>query len=137
MRRVLNRLGINSSVFGFMYIEFAVSLVLNDRNVASHVTTRIYPVIANHYNVTPASVERAIRYAINNCWERGNRRLLNDIAGRELKEKPYTREFIAMLADYEQMQQYLLATQSKELPMNTCVVCGMDVICGEREAHAL
>lgn len=107
MRRILNRLGINSSVFGFCYIEYAVGLVQQNRNLISHVTTQLYPMIADYYAVTPASVERAIRYAINCCWERGNRRLLNDIAGRDLTERPYTREFIAMLADYDEDSEFL------------------------------
>ncbi len=31
----------------------------------------------------------------------GDRKLLNEIAGYPLQYRPYTREFIAMLADYQ------------------------------------
>ena len=99
-RRILNRLGINASVFGYVYIDYAVGLVKQDRELLNHVTSKLYPAVASHFGVSPTSVERTIRYAISNCWEKGNRQLLNDIAGRELTERPYTREFIAMLADY-------------------------------------
>ena len=102
MRKVLYRLGMTSSVNGFGYIEYAVGLVKADRSLIGHVTTLLYPQIACHFHVSAASVERAIRYAIGHCWERGNRALLSSIAGRTLTERPYAREFIAMLADCEQ-----------------------------------
>lgn len=70
------------------------------RSLVKHVTTRLYPQVAEHFGVTATSVERTIRYAISCCWEKGNRRLLNTIAGRELYERPYTREFVAMVADF-------------------------------------
>lgn len=100
-RLILNRLGISASSSGYRYLECAIDLVQKDRSRLLAVTTALYPAIASCYQVSPASVEHCIRYCLNRCWERGNRELLNQIAGFSLQYRPYAREFIAMLADYD------------------------------------
>ena len=100
-RLILNRLGISASSSGYRYLECAIDLVQKDRSRLLAVTTALYPAIASCYQVSPASVEHCIRYCLNRCWERGNRELLNQIAGVSLQYRPYAREFIAMLADYD------------------------------------
>lgn len=57
----------------------------------------LYPKIAKHYNVTPSSVERCIRYTINQYFTNGNLRTINKYFGRYLnyyKEKLTNKEFI-------------------------------------------
>ena len=99
-RRILNRLGIHLSSLGHQYIVYAVALVRDDSSLLHSVTSALYPAIANRFCVSPASVEQSIRYCLNHCWQMGNRALLNEIAGYPLQYRPYTRDFIAMLADY-------------------------------------
>ena len=99
---VLNRLGIAASKYGYRYIECAIELVRENRDLLLAVTTRLYPSVAAHFHVSPSSVEHNIRYCLEHCWNTGDRNLFNEIAGYPLQYRPYTREFIAMLADYQQ-----------------------------------
>ena len=99
-KRVLNRLGIRISSRGHQYLAYAVKLIQIDASLLFSVTGTLYPAIASCYGVTAASVEHAIRYCLQRCWEYGNRALLNEIAGYPLQYRPYSKEFIAMLAEY-------------------------------------
>ena len=99
-QRLLNRLGILGSQRGQGYILCAVSAVREDRTLLQAVTTRLYPLVAMQHGATDKAVGRAIGRSLECCWKAGNRALLEEIAGRRLTERPYPREFIAMLADY-------------------------------------
>ena len=97
---VLNRLGIRLSCRAYLYIQHAIEMATDDPTVLFAVTDRLYPTIACKFNVSPASVEHAIRYSLERCWRLGNRAYLNEIAGFPLPYRPYTKEFLAMLIQY-------------------------------------
>ena len=62
----------------------------------------LYPEIADKYDSTASSVERAIRHAIDIGWNRGNLELMEDIFGYSIdvdKAKPTNSEFIITIAD--------------------------------------
>lgn len=90
-------LGIPMKYMGHSYLDYAVELALSDDSMLSAVTTKLYPSIAEHFDVTPASVNRNMRTAIDHCWERGNRTLLDEIAGYPLRYRPSVSEFISLL----------------------------------------
>ena len=98
--QVLNRLGIRLSSRAYPYILCAIEMTADDPTVLFAVTDRLYPAIASKFNVSPASVEHAIRYSLERCWRTGNRAYLNEIAGYTLAYRPYTKEFLAMLMEY-------------------------------------
>ena len=97
---VLNRLGIRLSCRAYPYILYAVEMATEDPTVLFTVTNKLYPAIAGKFNVSPASVEHAIRYSLERCWKNGNREFFNEIAGYTLPYRPYTKEFLAMLMEY-------------------------------------
>lgn len=99
-RLLLNRLGILGSQCGQGYIECAVSAVQADRTLLTAVTGRLYPLVAQRLGTTSRAVGRGIGRSLECCWEAGDRALLEAVAGRRLKARPYPREFIAMLADF-------------------------------------
>lgn len=100
MKNLLYRLGIPATYLGHRYVLSGVSLALVNEDVLSTITTILYPTIAAQFCVTPVSVDRALRTAITECWERGNRPLLDEVAGRKLRDKPTAGDFIAILTEY-------------------------------------
>ena len=98
--QVLKRLGIRLSSRAYPYILYAIEMTTDDPTALFSVTEKLYPAVANKFRVTPASVEHAIRYSLERCWENGNRAFLNEIAGYPLPYRPYTKEFLAMLMEY-------------------------------------
>lgn len=97
---LVRRLGINATYIGYYYLSFALHMVVEDENRLLLISKTVYLDIAAHFHTTPNCVERNLRTVISNCWNRGNRRLLNEIAGCELKKKPTNAEFIDMVSCY-------------------------------------
>lgn len=65
--KILINCGFNSKHKGFIYIRDASIIRALDDNVSS-LSKNVYPNIANKYNVSEESVERAIRHAIYHVW---------------------------------------------------------------------
>ncbi len=83
-------------------------MVINEPEVISLVTKRLYPDIAKFNNTTASRVERAIRHAIEVAWDRGNVETMNDYFGytiNNMRGKPTNSEFIAMIADRLRLSQ--------------------------------
>ena len=77
--------------------------MMNDQSLINSITKTLYPTIAEHFNATTSSVERAIRHAIEVGWVRGDRKAQDDLFGYTVdvdKGKPTNCEFIATVADY-------------------------------------
>lgn len=63
----------------------------------------IYPKIAEKYEISAASVERAIRVSISNSWKRTNeniRRMFFNRNSLKNYNKPTNSEFILTISDY-------------------------------------
>ncbi|WP_434310787.1 sporulation initiation factor Spo0A C-terminal domain-containing protein [Hominifimenecus sp. rT4P-3] len=63
-------------------------------------TSVLYPEIAKETGSTPQNVARNIARAVEDCWEHGNRKELERIAGRRLTEKPSPGELILYFYNY-------------------------------------
>ena len=96
----LRRLGIAGNLRGFYYLVLAIEETIPNPFRIQLITKDLYVDIARYYQVTPASVERAVRVAVNICWVRGERETLDQIACRHLTERPSPAQFIDLLADY-------------------------------------
>lgn len=94
-------MGVPNSYTGVKQTAYAVDLALKSPESLTLVTKRLYPAVANRAHTTPSSVERNIRTIVQIIWE-DNPTALNAIAGYELKRKPTTSQFIAILVDYLQ-----------------------------------
>ena len=64
IHKLLLKVGISPSAYGFQYITYALQLILTDESYLHHITSKLYTAIAERYHVTNASVERNIRHAI-------------------------------------------------------------------------
>ncbi|MGF0032797.1 sporulation initiation factor Spo0A C-terminal domain-containing protein [Bariatricus sp. SGI.154] len=94
---LIRSLGIGSTYRGYRYLNYGIKLCLEDEDYLLSVSKLLYPLIARHYRTTSYSVERDIRTIIKVCWERGNKRLLQEIALRPMHERPSCSEFLDIL----------------------------------------
>ena len=94
---VLYRLGITANSTGFFYVSYAVWLSSRQPDRLLLVTKWLYPEVAKHYDTNWKAVERSIRTVVDAAW-RNDPRLLSELAGRPLHEKPRPAQFLAILA---------------------------------------
>ena len=100
--KILHQLGIPAHLFGHNYLREAILMVVHDRSLATKLSKAVYPVIARKYGKSAASVEKAMRNALDIAWERGRTDLLNDLFGYTIninKGRATNSEFIALIAD--------------------------------------
>lgn len=95
---LLTSLGITSNYKGFYYISQAVLLTTSGIEDLSLITKRLYPHIALMHNTSSKNVERNIRHAISIAWKT-NPQLICKLAGRELKSRPTSSEFLTILTN--------------------------------------
>ena len=98
----LERLGVRRSLAGHRYLIAAIAIQVGIRMPPE--PKRIYSLIAEYYDTTPPAVEKAIRYAIESAWVKGDMDYQDELFGFTTdyeRGKPTNAEFIARLAlDY-------------------------------------
>lgn len=96
-------IGIPASLSGYTYLREAIRLVIDSGATPDGLLSKqIYPVIAKKHGKSMASIEKAIRTAIETAWIRGRTDLLDRLFGYTVsaqRGKPTNTEFIAMIAD--------------------------------------
>ncbi|MGQ9779200.1 MAG: sporulation transcription factor Spo0A [Bacillota bacterium] len=99
---MLDRLRIPPGFKGYFYLREAIFLTALEPAFITEVTKRLYPRIAEKYATTVKRVERAIRFAIETAWVKGEIELLNELFGPvdERKGRPTNAFFIAKAADW-------------------------------------
>jgi len=103
LAKYLNQMGIFSNLKGYYYlIDAIIMITLNKTWLDRRITSKLYPEIARYHGTTPQKVERAIRYAIDTAWTRGNLKTLNQFFPHTIdaeRGKPSNSAFIAKMAD--------------------------------------
>jgi two-component system response regulator (stage 0 sporulation protein A) len=87
---------------GYYYLRYAIKSCIKEPEIISAITKRLYPSVADYFNATASKVERAIRHAIEVCWNRGRIEALNNLFNSKIftiKNRPTNGEFIALIAD--------------------------------------
>ncbi|MBO5229484.1 MAG: sporulation initiation factor Spo0A C-terminal domain-containing protein [Clostridia bacterium] len=100
--KIFVSIGIPPHIKGYQYLRTAIKTCVKDTSIISSITKRLYPDVAKEYDSTPSKVERAIRHAIEVCWNRGKIDSINNIFGSQVftkNDRPTNGEFIALLAD--------------------------------------
>lgn len=100
--KIFVSIGIPPHIKGYQYLRTAIKMCVKDTTIISSITKRLYPDVAKAYKTTPSKVERAIRHAIEVCWNRGKIDTINNIFGSQVftrNDRPTNGEFIALLAD--------------------------------------
>lgn len=99
---ILHKIGIPAHIKGHFYLRRAIFLTVIDMSLIKAVTKSLYPDVAKYYRTTSSCVERAIRYAIELAWNRGDLDTLHayfEYTISASRGKPTNSEFIAMIAD--------------------------------------
>ena len=110
-KELLAQLGMPPSLKGFHYAAELIARSVAQPEQLDRVTYEMYPQAARVFGVTPASVERCLRHAIESTWSHGNLKDLFRLFGHSIdpeKGKPTNREFLAML------RQHLASEAKKE-----------------------
>lgn len=101
--KLLKDLGITPKLKGYEYLKYGVYLVCNSTQYVGHLTTKLYPEVAEYYQTTKDRVERCIRTTIDHAWIMGDMDLIKEVFGYSVsaqKGKPTNGEFIMTIADY-------------------------------------
>lgn len=106
-KRIFNMLldlGVPAHVKGYSYLKESIVYYLDHPGCA--MTNELYPEIAKKFSTSKSRVERAIRHAVEICWNRGNTDVFESIFGYTVdpnRGKPTNSEFIAMLCEHLRM----------------------------------
>ena len=99
---VFLELGIPQNVKGYDYLMAAVLLATDEPELIRAITRELYPRIADLFNTTTSSVERAMRHAIELAWNYSAPKTLANLFGYTVgatKGRPTNSNFIATMAN--------------------------------------
>ena len=100
VRNEFDKLGVPNGYSGEDFLTFAIKLLQEQPLRLCCVSKMLYIDIADFYHTNPVCVERNLRTFINVVWEKGDRKGLERMAGRELKKRPSNIDFIDMVKLY-------------------------------------
>ena len=95
---LLNQLGIPRNTAGYNYLLYIILKINQSNNINVKLTTELYPQIADELDSSVKRIERGLRYSIEVAWDR-NKEGIKDILGYYDDCRPYSSEFIWLLAD--------------------------------------
>ena len=72
---------IQPDISGYDYLKSAIILCYEDEWLRNNISKKVYPLIGGIYNVSPEAVERAIRTAVENCFNCGGLLEINEKCG--------------------------------------------------------
>ena len=99
---IIHEIGVPAHIKGHAYLREAIIRAVENKDIIHAIPTKLYPGVAVEFDTTASQVERAIRYAIEMAWERGDPHILTKWFGctvSNIKGKPTNSEFIALIAD--------------------------------------
>ena len=100
---VIHEIGVPAHIKGYRYLREGILFMIRDAGSVTGITKVLYPEIAKRFSTTSASVERAMRHAVEVAWDRGDEETRQKIFRSTVsgnRGKPTNGEFIAMIADY-------------------------------------
>ena len=97
-----------TDITGFEYLRSAIAVCFQEEQLKNHISTKIYPIVANLHCSTVQVVERAMRTAITNCYYIGGLLEINEICGVVVYKNDFkwtNGEVIALFVEILKMQQ--------------------------------
>lgn len=77
----LNEIGFSFKWLGYAYMEEAIQLLMQDKTLFKGVNNRLYKIIADEWSVSNASVEKALRRAIEKTLNKIDSNNLQEVFG--------------------------------------------------------
>ena len=99
IENALTTIGIPTSVKGFSYLKEAIRIVAASKSPFTPAVKDVYPKIAKKFKTKSINVEKAVRTAIEACWNQQKPEKVNKILGEDYyspREKPGNKEFITL-----------------------------------------
>ena len=81
IKQILTEMAISPNLIGYRYIIKALEIITKAGGKKISLSKEIYPEIASAFNATCSSVDRAVRYAIYVAFQRGNKKLIEEMFG--------------------------------------------------------
>jgi Response regulator containing a CheY-like receiver domain and an HTH DNA-binding domain len=106
--KIIESLNIPSHFKGYSYLRDAIILTSQEPSLINEVTKKLYPLIAEQYHTTMHRVERAMRFAIETAWNKGDVQILHNLFGYcvdDKKGKPTNASFIAKISDKMRLEK--------------------------------
>ncbi len=110
--KIIESLHIPSSFKGYAYLRDAIVMTIQDPGLLNEITKKLYPLIAEQYDTTMNRVERAMRFAIETAWNKGEVSILHNLFGYcvdDKKGKPTNASFIAKISDKIRLEKKIRA----------------------------
>lgn len=105
--QLLRNLGATGNLKGFRYAVYMIELVEKEPTAATLVTKYLYPETAKVFHVSPGAVERNLRTVIRTCWNHGDHKFLDEVAGTHLYSQPTNGTFLDMAAAFLRQQKQI------------------------------
>ncbi len=103
--KTLKSLGFKPKYCGYVYLREAIKMVIDDFTLINAFEKVIYSTIGDKHGVYYKTICADITYAITKAFkECKNKKLWDEIFGRELESRPANNEFIPAVADYIMLQ---------------------------------
>ena len=102
IRKILVEIGMPDNLLGHRYSVEAIRLVAENEDYIHMIHRKLYPAIAEKFDVVPKQVERNIRRGIESAWDRGDLKVLAKYFGNTVSRyscRPTVGEFIARIAN--------------------------------------
>lgn len=102
--RILLGFGIRANLKGYKYLKAAILMTVMNPNVTNTMTKELYPMLAQKYHTTSASIERDMRHAIGLGWSSSHSKYKQAYFGRGVMQntdwkKPSNGLFIDTVAE--------------------------------------
>ena len=100
IERLLYKAGVLRTYVGFNYFIKAVRLVYDNPDILLNTSKNVYIPIAEEYDTSPRSVEKALRTIRDIFMKNNGEHILKDMGFELWHKRPYSRELIDMFATY-------------------------------------
>jgi two-component system response regulator (stage 0 sporulation protein A) len=112
-QRYARRLGVDEKLKGFQYVTHGAAALCCAPQLGESMKQGLYPYLAHQFGVTPASVEKAVRTAIESTWLKGSLEEIQALFGLTVdpeRGKPTNGECLTLLAEHvrRDMKKYLM-----------------------------
>lgn len=101
IHEMLRELGVSNRLGGYPCLVQAIALTARNPLLCRALTKELYPMVASRLGISPATVERGIRYAVEQAFARCSAQVAAQYFGGIIhpqRGKPTSGEFIAELA---------------------------------------
>lgn len=110
---MLKKCGLIRRYIGYKYFEYILNIMFNDPELINKKMKELYVIIGDHFNVSPASVEKAMRVCLKQSLKNNNNYYVRHLFGlrenEELKGLPSTTTFIHVCLNILKEQKTYIA----------------------------